>query len=77
MDEEQTDELYRESLEQQLEAMGPYATRISTAMVMLGEAVEAALNMRDRAVISEMKAVALDIFEQAEVALDGEVRNVQ
>ena len=74
---EQTDDDYREGLREQLEAMGPYSTQISMSMVALAHGVELALNVRDRAVIDEMKAVALDIFEQAETALDGEVRNVQ
>ena len=74
--EQQTDEQYREGLRQQLEAMGPYGRTVSTALVVLGHTIELALNMRDRAVIQEMKAVCLDIFSQAEAALDGEVRNV-
>lgn len=66
-----------EKFKQQLEMMGPYARQISTAMVILGQAVELALNMRDTKVIEEMKKVCSEIFEQAEGALKDEKRNLQ
>ena len=59
-------------MDAQLEAMGPYARQISTAMVGLGHAVELPLNMRDIAVIQEMKTVCSEIFE-----LNSATRNVQ
>ena len=60
----------KEELQKALDAIPPYARTISTAMVLLGHAVELALNMRDRAVIQEMKVVCSEIFNQAEVALN-------
>jgi hypothetical protein len=57
--------------------MGPYAKEISTSMVLLGEAVAMALNLRDVKVIKEMKAVAMEIFSQAEIALKDEKRKLQ
>ena len=73
----QTPEEYRDILKQQLAAMPPYAKAISTAVVMLGQAVTLALNLRDRAVLDEMESVCADIFSQAKAALDGDVYNVQ
>jgi hypothetical protein len=63
-------------LEMKLKMTGPYAARISVAMVGLGQAVELALNMKDRVVLREMRSVAEDIFEQAERVMD-EAKNVQ
>ncbi len=66
-----------DELNQQIQVMGPYGTHISSAMVLLGQAVEMALNLRDEKVIQEMKSVCLEIFEQAERALKDEKRNLQ
>lgn len=77
MQEKQTSEEYLEGLRQKIETMGPYAGQISTIMVLLGQAVEMALNMRDKKVIDEMKAVCSEIFEQAERALKDEKQNLQ
>lgn len=63
--------------EAKFELMGPYAKEISTAMVVLGQAVELALNVRDTKVIEEMKKVSSEIFEQAERVLKDEKRNIQ
>ena len=73
----QRDEMSTDGVESQLQAMGPYATRICTAMVYLGKAVELALNMRDIKVIEEMKTVCGEIFEQAETILNSDTRNIQ
>ena len=77
MKETQTNQEYLGELRQEIEIMGPYATQISTAMVLLGQAVETALNLRDTKVIEEMKAVCSEIFEQAERVLKDEKRNIQ
>ena len=77
MQEKQTSEEYLGGLRQKIEVMGPYATQVSTAMIVLGQTVEAALNLRDIKVIKEMKSVCLEIFEQAERALKDEKRNLQ
>ena len=77
MGELHSDEEYRDSLKQELENMPPYTRQISTSLVVLAHAIELALNVRDRAVLTEMRTVTNDIFEQAEAALDGEVRNIQ
>ena len=66
-----------EDLQNKLNLMGPYSVRICGALVGVGQAVEVALNMRDRAVIDEMKVVCGEIFEQAEMALNHDTRNVQ
>ena len=73
----QTPEEYRDILKQQLAAMPPYAKAISTAVVMLGQAVTLSLNLRDRRAIEEMQSVASNIFEQAIDALDHDARNIQ
>jgi|GEM_PF-5890172 len=65
------------NVEAALHAMGPYARQMSTAMVVLAKAVETALNMRDAAVIEEMKSVSNEIFQQAELALNSDTRNIQ
>lgn len=57
--------------------IGPYTQRITSAMVVLGEAVALAMNMRDRPVIEEMERVTADIFRQANEALNSDPRNVQ
>ena len=75
--EEQTQEAYEEDIKQQLSAIPLYAKTISTAVVMLGEAVTIALNLRDRRVIEEMRTVCTDIFTQAQAALDNDVHNLQ
>jgi len=64
-------------MNQEQQLMGPYAKEISTSMVLLGEAVSRALNMRDIKVLKEMKAVCGEIFEQAERVLKDENQTIQ
>jgi hypothetical protein len=59
-------------LQKKLQAMGPYARRISETMTALGEAVSFALTMRDTPVLNEMKSVCLEMFEQADRMLKDE-----
>ena len=65
-----------EDLQEKLRLMRPYSVRTCGAMVGLGGAVELALNMRDMAVIQEMKVVCNEIFEQAKTVLNSDTRNV-
>ena len=71
------DQEHLDVLKGKLEAIGPYARQMSTAMVVLAMAVEEVLNFRDAAVIAEMKSVCAEIFEQAEKALEDNSGNLQ
>ena len=71
------DSTKEDELHKAVEVMPPYVRQISESMVILGEAVSLALNLRDHAVIQEMKNVCGEIFEQAEVVLQDNNRNVQ
>ena len=66
-----------ERLNQKLDSIPPYARQVSEAMVALGQAVELALNMKDRAVIKEMESICLEIFEAAKKALSDDIPNLQ
>lgn len=65
-------------IETKLKIIGPYGVRVSRAMLGLGEAVELVLNLRDYAVLREMKSVCDEVFQQAEKAIqDDKARGVQ
>jgi len=57
--------------------VAPYAFAVSVAMAGLAQAVEAALNARDAAVLDEMRAVAIEIFDQADLAMDNDRGTIQ
>ena len=59
----------RENDEMGTPMMSPYAACICGALVGLGEAVGLALNLRDVAVLAEMRQVCHEIFEQADTAM--------
>ena len=64
-------------VQKQLEAIPPYARSISTAMVILGQAVGLALSMRDVPVLTEMRRVCDEIFQQAEMILKDQKKGLQ
>lgn len=55
---------------EQIRAGGIYTQGICLAMLGLGKAIEAVLNMKDMAVLDEMEHLCSEMFKSARAALD-------